>query len=241
MGTPAKIPIPYRLVNMKPLSLLAVSLAPVLMIAIYIYLRDKYEREPLRNLVIALLAGAVSVIPILIVETILSLPAPLFTGYFQAAYNGFIVAGLTEELFKFLFLYFIFWNNRHFNEKFDGIVYAVFVSLGFAAVENVMYVFSNDISVGYVRAITAVPAHAIFGIVMGYHLGIARMYREIRRKHILRALFIPVFLHGLYNFILMSGHELALLVFVPYIFYLWFGGFKRMKVLSDSSIFRKYH
>ncbi len=141
--------------------------------------------------------------------------------------------------FKFLFLFLLAWKSRSFNEKFDGIVYAVFVSLGFAAVENILYVIDGGSQVGFIRALTAVPGHALFGIAMGYHLGIARMYAEIRRRHLLYALLVPVILHGIYDFILMSGHPYLLLLFGLYLAYLWYGGFRQMKVLSDSSLFRK--
>jgi RsiW-degrading membrane proteinase PrsW (M82 family) len=218
--------------------LVFLACAPVLIIAFYVYFRDKYEKEPARMLLKALLAGALALIPILFVGDLLSLPLPYFSEYYQVAYMAFVVAGLTEESFKFLFLFLLVWRSSHFNEKFDGIVYAVFVSLGFSAVENLMYVLHHGQSVGLFRALTAVPAHALFGVVMGYHLGIARMNEDIRTGHLMMAFLMPVLLHGVYDFILMSGHELTLLIFVPYLLYLWFSGFRKMKIISDASIFK---
>ena len=104
-----------------------IALAPVLIIALYIYIRDKYEREPLKWLLAALLGGCLITIPVLFVEGWLAMPLNLMSGYSAVGWNAFVVAAFTEETFKFTALYIIFWRNRQFNEKFDGIVYACFV------------------------------------------------------------------------------------------------------------------
>jgi len=218
--------------------LITLALAPVLIILFYIYFRDKYEKEPLRMLLYALLAGALIVIPVVFVEKLLMASNPFADKVPSAAYVAFVVAGFTEELFKFIALYLVVWKSPAFNEKFDGIVYAVFISLGFAAVENVMYVSDGGLNVALSRALTAVPAHALFGVRMGYYFGISHMYPELRKSMLRMALFIPIVLHGIYDFILMSGLQYLLLLFIPYVIYLFVNGFKRMKVISDASIFR---
>jgi len=151
--------------------LFVIAVIPVFIILFYLYFRDKYEKEPFWWLVVALLAGCIITVPVIHVERILEPPIYYLSGYASAAWNAFVVAAFTEELFKFAALMLIFWNSRHFNEKFDGIVYASFISLGFAAVENIFYVINGGVQVGLTRAFTAVPAHALFGIVMGYILG----------------------------------------------------------------------
>ncbi|MFC2116672.1 PrsW family glutamic-type intramembrane protease [Bacteroidota bacterium] len=220
------------------MSLIIIALAPVLIIAFYIYFRDKYEREPLGQLLLALIAGCIITIPVIFVEGWLGTPMKYLDGYPKAAWNAFVVAGFTEELFKFLALMILFWQNRNFNEKFDGIVYASFISLGFAGVENILYVSEGGAGLGLTRAFTAVPAHALFGIVMGYQVGLARFYPNEKLYRLVLALTLPIILHGVYDFILMSGHPYLLLVFVPYVFFLWIFGFRRMRELSDRSIFR---
>ena len=110
----------------------------------------------------------------MIIEGLIAEPSGAGEGLASAGYTAFVVAGFTEELMKYLAFYFFFWQERNFNEKFDGIIYAVYISLGFAAVENILYVFSGGMGVGFVRAFTAVPAHALFGISMGYYFGLAR-------------------------------------------------------------------
>jgi RsiW-degrading membrane proteinase PrsW (M82 family) len=153
----------------------------------------------------------------------------------QAFYNAFLVAGFTEELFKFLALYLLIWADKNFNERFDGIVYAVFISLGFAAVENVMYVTQLGVQTGYIRAIVSVPAHALFGIAMGYYFGLAKFYPNKRRRYMFRAFVYPVLLHGVFDFILMLQDYLLLLGFIPYVIFLYVSGLKRMRNLSRDS------
>jgi len=220
------------------MAVLLASLAPVFIILFYIYFRDKYEKEPLGMLIKALLLGIVIVIPVIFVERLLMTMMPQSSKVAAAAYHAFVVAGITEELFKFMALYLLIWKSPNFNEKFDGIVYAVFVSLGFAGVENVLYVMDGGMQTALTRAITAVPAHAIFGITMGYYLGIAHMYRELKGKYLTRALLVPILLHGIYDFILMIEVSWLLLLFVPFLLALYIMGIKKMKVLSDTSIFK---
>ncbi|MCK5066182.1 MAG: PrsW family intramembrane metalloprotease [Bacteroidales bacterium] len=218
--------------------ILLASLAPVIIILFYIYFRDKYEKEPLRMLVKALLAGVLIILPVIFVEQWLSALSPFSEKVGAAAWHAFVVAGTTEELFKYLALYLLIWKSPSFNEKFDGIVYAVFVSLGFAAVENVMYVIDGGIQTAAIRAVTAVPAHAIFGVTMGYYLGIAHMYKELKKQYLLKAIAIPVLLHGIYDFILMVEVGWLLILFFPYVILLYVMGIKKMKALSEASVFK---
>jgi len=220
------------------MAILLASLAPVFIILFYIYFRDKYEKEPLGMLIKALLAGILIILPVIFVEQWLSALA-LFSGKVgAAAWHAFVVAGFTEELFKFLILYLLVWRSPSFNEKFDGIVYAVFVSLGFAGVENVLYVMEGGMQTAAIRALTAVPAHAIFGVTMGYYLGVAHMYEELRRPYLLRAIAIPVLLHGIYDFILMVEIGWLLLLFIPYVAVLYIMGIRKMRILSNASVFK---
>lgn len=160
-----------------------------------------------------------------------------FTGILDGFWNAFAVAALCEETFKFLALYLLIWRSKEFNEKFDGIVYATFISLGFAGIENVLYVADGGISTGIVRAITAVPAHAIFGISMGFFFGIAKFYPQKQKRNIIFSLLIPVLLHGCYDFILMAGLNYLLILFIPYVIFLYIGGLSRLKKLSQNSIY----
>ncbi|WP_319229587.1 PrsW family glutamic-type intramembrane protease [Draconibacterium orientale] len=219
------------------MNLLVLSLAPVVVIAAYIYFRDKYEKEPLRLLLFALLAGGLTVIPILFLERFIDRFTVLFPWLFAAAWKAFAVAAFSEELFKYLALYLLIWKSPEFNEKFDGIVYAVYVSLGFAAVENVLYVMDGGLSTGIMRAITAVPAHAIFGITMGFYFGLAKFYAKQRQSLKQKALLFPILLHGIYDFILFTEIGWLTIVFVGFVVYLYISGLKRLRELSKQSIY----
>jgi RsiW-degrading membrane proteinase PrsW (M82 family) len=221
-------------------NLMFISLAPILIIAFYIYNRDKYEKEPLTFLLKALLAGVLIVLPVVLIERILSILSEGLEGLSYAAYTAFIVAALTEEGMKFLAFYFFFWSSKHFNERFDGIVYAVYIALGFAGIENILYVFTGGYSVGVIRALTAVPAHALFGIVMGYYFGMAKFSQGRTTFYLVIAFFIPYVFHGLYNFLLMGNSPVLIIIFIPVFIYFWITGFKKMSIASDASSFRGY-
>lgn len=219
-------------------SLLFISIAPVLIIAMYVYVRDKYEKEPVISLLKALLTGAIITLPVVLIEELLINISPAPDGIRGAIYNGFAVASFTEEGLKYLAFLFFFWRSRNFNEKFDGIVYSVFISLGFAAVENLLYVYEGGYQVGIIRAVTAVPAHALFGIVMGYHFSYARFYRERRMKQLLLAFLMPFMWHGLYDFLILGKKEILIVIFIPVVIWFWINGLKKMKELSMASVFR---
>ncbi len=221
------------------INLLLISAAPVLIILTYIYYRDKYEREPLSLLFEGLVAGGVIVLPIIYFERKIDQFGANLPDLQNAAWTAFMVAALVEEAFKIFAVLILIWKNPNFNEKFDGIVYAVFVSLGFALVENVSYVFGNDngLKVGLMRAFTAVPAHAMFGVMMGYWLGQAKFIPSKRKRYMLLAFIFPFLFHGSYDFILMSGKEILLILFIPLIIYMFFRSRKRIKHLGSKSFF----
>jgi RsiW-degrading membrane proteinase PrsW (M82 family) len=215
------------------MDLVLIALAPVFIIGFYIYYRDKYEKEPLHMLARALLAGVIICFPVIFIERFLSDFAQSF-GTYRSVYDAFVVAAFTEEGFKFLALWLLFWKSSDFDEKFDGLVYAVFISLGFAAFENTLYVLKGGAQVGWIRALTAVPLHALDGAVMGYYFGIAKFFPAFKNKYLRLSFFLPFLLHGIYDFILMAGHPVLLTFFIPFIIFLWITGFKKMKTLQDK-------
>lgn len=218
--------------------LLLLALAPAVLLMLYVYFRDKYEKEPVGLILKGILLGAIIIFPVGFFENYISRGGVGLSRFPKAAYDAFFVAAATEEVFKFLMVYMLIWRNRNFNEKFDGIVYAVSVSLGFAAIENLFYVFSNSsMQVGILRAFTAVPGHTIFGIVMGFYLGMARFGGKSSGKFMLQALLVPWFLHGIYDFLLMSQHPVLLVVFIPFLVFMYQHGLKRMREMNQQSHF----
>ncbi len=220
------------------MDILLISLAPVAVVAGYVWFRDKYEKEPVWLLLLSLLAGMAIVLPVMVVEGVLAAVGDPLEGIAEAAWSAFAVAGLTEEVFKFIALFLLIWERPAFNDKYDGIVYGTFISLGFAAIENLLYVMQDGYATGLLRAFTAVPAHAIFGITMGFYFGMARFHPEESRAMKWKALVVPIILHGIYDFILFTGIEWLWVVFLAFIVFLYVSGWRRIRHLSDQSYFK---
>lgn len=222
-------------------ALLQVALAPVFIASTYIYIRDKYEKEPIRLLFLGLLFGLIIAAPIMGVEMFLSTFTPTEAVFKEALYTAFIVAASTEEFFKFIVLYFLVWRNRNFNEPIDGIVYSTFISLGFSGIENILYVFNpllGGYQTGLARAVFSVPGHALFGVTMGYYYAIAKFESSERKTMLIKSYLIPWFLHGIYDFILLAKIPMLMLLFVPFVLYLWVQGMRKIKVHVQSSPFK---
>lgn len=230
------------------LLLLALSIAPVIFLLVFIYRQDKYEKEPLGLLLLAFFGGMIA-IPIDL--TLVSLVNVVF--YSETVfYSAFIEAGFCEELCKFCILFLLIWWNKNFNEHMDGIVYAVFVGLGFACVENVLYVlqaastdFGTGVSTGIVRALLSVPGHFLFAVVMGYFFSMAKFSEKGRFGYLLASLFVAAAVHGLFDWLLMIadfiGPVLGLIVFALFIWgdiKLWKLGVKYIRQHQEKSPFK---
>lgn len=189
---------------MSILFLLAFAIAPGVCIAIYIYLKDKHEREPLGLLVKSFFYGCLSVVVTLVISVPLSLVLPEEKTYSGEAVHAFLIVALVEEFSKFLFVRGILFKNPNFNEPFDGIVYSVMVGMGFATLENIMYVADGGWGVAIFRMFTAVPAHACFAILMGYYLGLAKFMHK-KSHYAWYGLLIATLFHGAYDYFLFIG------------------------------------
>lgn len=205
--------------------LVIIAIIPAAIIIFGIYLSDRHDREPFRVLLLTYILGALTVIPSIIVEEIL-VSFNIFPGILGAFFNAFIVAALTEEYFKRLAVLKYPYQTKFFNEKLDGIVYAVFVTMGFATVENIIYVafrYTNNPFIGLYRGIFSVPAHGVFGITMGYYLSLSKFDTDLdrKRRNMRKSLIMPVIMHGLFDFILMAGIPELTLIFIPYVIFLW--------------------
>ncbi len=185
----------------------SLAIAPGLAVCIFIYWRDKFEKEPLRLLIFSFFSGCVCTIPAVAIQMACNhwgfgLPR----GLFNTAIHTFIVVALSEELCKFWFLK-RYYRHSAFNQPYDGITYAVMVSMGFATVENLLYVLGSEkpIESAVVRMFTAVPAHATFGVMMGFFVGMAKFRPRYAFWYMLLGLLIAVLFHGSYDFFLYTG------------------------------------
>lgn len=230
--------------------ILLTALLPVVILVYYIYHKDKKSLEPTGQLVKAFLWGILSIplsfcisIPLGLIG-VYSVEATSILGSISTAFLG---AAIPEETAKFIMLWLLLRKNRYFDEKMDGIVYAVCVSLGFAALENIMYLFSNAesyLSVGIARAIFAVPGHFCFGILMGYYYSLAKFYPKTPKKNKALILVAPILVHGVYDSILfiinvtpaISG--ILLIVFLIFCHKMWKYGSKSIAdhLCRDNSI-----
>lgn len=195
------------------LFLVALAFAPGIYLAVAIYGRDKYDREPKLILLKAFILGCLSIIPAAVIEIYLgkefNFPQ---LGIWNVAIHAFAIVAHTEELCKFVMLRFHAFRLPAFNEPFDGIVYATFVGLGFATAENVMYVLQGGVGVGIVRMFTSVPAHYAFAVIMGYYVGKAKFEPQHRMLNMTRGVFYATFMHGAYDFFLMQKSYPALAI-----------------------------
>ncbi|MFT5146108.1 MAG: RsiW-degrading membrane proteinase PrsW (M82 family) [Urechidicola sp.] len=184
--------------------LLFLAIAPVAVVILYIYFKDKYEKEPIKIVAISFLLGAtVSIILTFTLGYIASSLVPLtdVKSISQQFIKAFFTVALVEEFSKYIIVRFYAQKKNEFNEPFDGIVYAVMVSMGFAALENILYTYQYGFGVGVTRAFTAVPAHATFGVIMGYFIGKAKFSNNSIKLNLLGLLFATLF-HGSYDFFL---------------------------------------
>lgn len=187
------------------------------------------------------LFGLIITVPIIQTENIVTLFIPNGGIKMEAFYNSFIVASLVEEGYKFILLYFLVWRNKNLNEPFDGIVYSVFISLGFAGIENCLYVLSpslGGINTAITRAFISVPGHGFFGVVMGYYFAMAKFVPEKKTGFLFKAFFYTFLIHGTYDFILLSDMKYMMVFFVGFLIYLWVSGFRKIKMHIERSPFK---
>lgn len=219
--------------------LFVIAITPGIALALSVYFTDRYDKEPLTLLIKVFVLGALSVIPTAFVEKFL-LNFNVFSGLMSAAFTAFIVAGLTEEFFKRGVVLLTAFKSKAFDEKLDGIVYAIFSALGFATIENIMYVvfrFSTNPHIGLYRGVFSVPAHMLFSVTMGYYLSLAKFAddEKNRKKYLRKSWFVPAALHGIFNFILMTQLSFAFIIFVPYVVYLWIANLRKLNEYYTES------
>jgi RsiW-degrading membrane proteinase PrsW (M82 family) len=186
---------------MEIILLIALAIAPCAALILFIYFRDKYEREPWKLLLVSFLLGVLSIAPAMVQELLFQKVSFINDHVFVSAFFG---VAFVEEFWKLFFLLLIPYRRKSFNEPFDGIVYAVMVSMGFAMLENILYVVKGGWGVGVLRIFTAVPAHAMFAVVMGYFVGLAKFTKGSKTGYILLGFTLAFIFHGIYDYCLFE-------------------------------------
>ena len=226
------------------LILLLSAAAPALLIMYLVYRHD-LEKEPIRMLVIAFAGGVLSVFVSLLFSTPLSsLTSMMPSALIRSFYDAFFLAAIPEELAKWLIFYWLIRKAKDFDQYYDGILYAIFISMGFAMLENVLYVMKGGMSVAVVRAVLSVPGHMLFAIPMGYYLSLSKFEQgNLAIKHQWYSFLIPVLLHGTFDFILMYANAKSdtnpaiiiplFIAFVVFDIYMWRLGLRKLKTMRE--------
>ena len=211
--------------------LIAAAVIPALYLMIRIYRADHLEKESgalMRKLVVA---GILSSLIALVEERVFSYLLSYFLPYDSLLYSVllyFVVVAVSEESSKYIMLKRNTWTSSEFNCIYDGVVYAVFVSLGFALWENISYVLNYGLYAAVARALTAVPGHACFGVYMGVFYSAAKKYERLGDVKGLKickfmAILVPVLIHGAYDFIATmetNDFNYAFIIYVAILFIL---------------------
>lgn len=216
----------YNIATSYVAIMLAAAIIPAVVLLVYVYKKDKAEKEPLHIIFELIIRGIFAALLAMFLESIAEWVLPRFVDpkdpyYF--VFFAFLGVAAIEEGCKLFFLYRRTWYDPNFNYSFDGIVYAVTVSLGFAAFENIGYVFQYGLGNAAVRALTAIPGHMSFAVFMGYFYGRARKEFDRRRTVILSKILlfmsyiVSVLLHGFYDSCAMAGTDDAMKIFLAFI------------------------
>ena len=221
---------------------LLAAVVPAVILMKFIYDQDTVEHEPLSLLFRLLLGGVLAALVSIVLETIGEGILDTFLSQDSPNYSiisAFLVVAVVEEGSKFFFLKRRTWKDPNFNYRFDGIVYAAFVSLGFAAFENIGYVFGYGLSVSISRAFLSIPGHLGFSVFMGAHYGRAKLCADEgdeagKKKNLFLAWFLPVLLHGFYDSCAMIGTGIATLLFIVFVIVMYIIVFRKIKHESHT-------
>ena len=232
---------------MNNIILLTICFLPCLFFLIYFYKEDKIEKEPFSLLIILFICGIISSCLTVIISMILKSNISFINlsysdlNLIQIIIKVLFGIVLVEELIKWLFVYLISWKNKNFNYIFDAIVYCVFLSMGFAFLENIIYVhtFNNyEIRTMIVRSLISVPSHIVYSANMGYYLGLAKYYlinndKKRAKKYKVLSLVIPVYFHLVYDLLLVSKNDFIFMFFIFYNLVTYYITYTRIKKLSS--------
>ncbi len=232
------------------------AVVPALLLCIYIYKMDVIEKEPIPMLLVLFFLGVVITVPVAYVESLLISHIGMnYNDTFKCFILAFLIVALVEEGFKYIILFFGTWKNKNFDHIYDGIVYAVFISLGFAMLENLLYVAQPTFSslshmsmptidaiqsgtdTAMLRAIISVPAHCFYAVTSGYYFGIAKLNNSIgyKRKSILflaYSFIVPIVLHGLFDFLLLVSNNMLTWTFYCFVSILYIASYFNIKKIS---------
>ncbi len=228
--------------------LLFIAVLPSIVLMYFIYKKDKVEKEPAHLLIQLFSFEVISVIWVIMAEKFLGKINDIFLGgtSLHTVFHAFIGVALIEEFSKYLVLKKLTWKSEYFNCRFDAVVYSVFTTLGFATLENILYVFQYGFQTGIMRAVISVPAHMMFGVCMGIYYGTAKYYntysnKQMEKINLSYALIMPTLLHGFFDYCLFVGTNLSVAIFYLFVICMYIVSFKKIKKYSDGDFYFKPH
>lgn len=222
--------------------LIAAAVIPAAFLLVRVYQLDRLEKESPRLLWSLVKAGIFSSLIALVLEkvfiSLLNSYVPRDSEWFRILLY-FVIVGISEEGAKYFMLRRTSWNTPEFNCLYDGIVYAVFVSLGFALWENISYVLHYGFANAVIRAVTAIPGHASFGVFMGLFYSASKMFEiqgDTQRSNLYSfiAILIPVLIHGAYDYIATLQTDSANVYFIAFIAVLFIVSIRLIKEFSQK-------
>nr|MDH3084249.1 glutamic-type intramembrane protease PrsW [Bacillus subtilis] len=206
-------------------AIISAGIAPGIALLSYFYLKDQYDNEPVHMVLRSFFLGVVLVFPIMFIQYVLEKENVGGGSFFVS----FLSSGFLEESLKWFILMISVYPHAHFDEHYDGIVYGTSVSLGFATLENILYLIGHGVEHAFVRASTPVSCHALIGVIMGFYLGKARFSADKARvKWLTLSLVVPSLLHGSYDFILTALSN-WIYYMLPFMVFLWWFGLRKAK------------
>lgn len=221
---------------------LFLTFLPIYLICLFVYNKDN-KKEPKKFLRKLFIFGILSCIPAAIIELIIE---PLFGDinklnlFYLFIYVALGIA-LVEELCKWIIVYKKAYNHKEFDQTYDAIVYSVFVSLGFACLENILYCFSsNNILTSLLRALTAIPGHTMDAIVMGNFLYLAKVSSlnndKKQSKHMLfLSIFMPTLTHTIYDYCIFTNRIVFYIIFALFLLFIYIYSIDKIKQLSKNN------
>ncbi len=233
-----------------------IAIIPSILLCFYIYKMDIIEKEPMTLLLRLFFFGLIVTVPVAYLESLVIKSTGLREdGLLNCFILSFFVIALIEEGYKYIILHFGTWNNKNFNHIYDAIVYAVFISLGFATLENILYVakptlnglmyyvepsvdaIRNGTHTALLRALVSVPAHGFYAVACGYYFGLSKLNYAIGSKNKARkykaiSILLPIALHGFFDFLLLIGNEIFSWTFYCFITILYIASYFSIKRIS---------
>lgn len=225
---------------MQSLFLITIALIPSIILFIFIYKKDKIEKEPFYFLIILFCLGILGTILSVLINQYLKNNFFFFNrsieswSFFETIFHSFITIATLEETIKWSITFFATWKNKNFDYTYDGILYAVAVSLGFASLENIFYVLNYGLITGIFRGILSVPGHAFFGVFTGYYLSMAKKNMKSKKSYLLKSVLLPILLHGLYDVLLLSNQIVFYILFFVFLIILYYFSIQKINLASQN-------